>query len=84
VPFIDVSASRAVETIITDATAAGKTVYETGMSDSVRRILIGLNEEDNFHVITSYDTRLEALRAAVNQYLALQEATETQAGVTTQ
>ena len=59
-------------------------MYETGMSDSVRRILIGLNEEDNFHVITSYDTRLEALRAAVNQYLALQEATETQAGVTTQ
>ncbi|MDG1206926.1 MAG: SulP family inorganic anion transporter [Pseudomonadales bacterium] len=83
VPFIDVSASRAVETIITDATAAGKTVYETGMSDSVRRILIGLNEEDNFHVITSYDTRLEALRAAVNQYLVLQEATETQAGVAT-
>ena len=78
VPFIDVSASRAVETIITDATAVGKTVYETGMSDSVRQILIGLNEEDNFHVITSYDTRLEALRAAVDQYLALQETAETE------
>ena len=56
----------------------GKTVYETGMSDSVRQILIGLNEEDNFHVITSYDTRLEALRAAVDQYLALQETAETE------
>ena len=78
VPFIDVSASRAVETIITDATAVGKTVYETGMSDSVRQILIGLNEEDNFHVITSYGTRLEALRAAVDQYLALQETAETE------
>ena len=77
-PFIDVSASRAVETIITDATAVGKTVYETGMSDSVRQILIGLNEEDNFHVIPSYDTRLEALRAAVDQYLALHETAATQ------
>jgi len=78
VPFIDVSASRAIETIITDATAMGKTVYETGMSDSVRKILIGLNEEDNFHVITSYDTRLEALRAAVDEYLALTESEATQ------
>ena len=74
VPFIDVSASRAVETIITDATDAGKTVYETGMSESVKNILIGLNEEDNFHVITSYDTRLEALRAAVNQTRGLANA----------
>lgn len=72
VPFIDVSASRAIETIITDATAAGKAVYETGMNDSVRSILIGLNEEDNFHVITSYNTRLEALSYAVDQYLERQ------------
>jgi SulP family sulfate permease len=73
VSFIDVSASRAIETIITDATAAGKEVYETGMNDSVKKILIGLNEEDNFHVITSHDTRLDALRAAMDQYLKVQK-----------
>ena len=67
VPFIDVSASRAVETIITDATAAGKTVYETGMNDSVKQMLIALNEQDNFSVITSHATRLDALQAAVDQ-----------------
>ena len=33
VPFVDVSAARAVETIICDAKLAGKVVYETGMND---------------------------------------------------
>jgi SulP family sulfate permease len=73
VPFIDVSASRAVETIITDATASGKTVYETGMSESIRNTLIALNEQDNFSVITSYNTRIEALRAAVDQALEVEK-----------
>jgi SulP family sulfate permease len=73
VPFIDVSASRAVETIITDATASGKTVYETGMSESIKNTLIALNEQDNFSVITSYKTRIEALRAAVDQALEVEK-----------
>ena len=43
VPFVDVSAARAVETIICDAKLAGKVVYETGMNDTVRETLAGLN-----------------------------------------
>ncbi|WP_321490861.1 SulP family inorganic anion transporter [uncultured Hyphomonas sp.] len=39
VPFIDVSAVRAVETIIEDAHDAGKDVYFTGMSEEVEAVL---------------------------------------------
>jgi SulP family sulfate permease len=39
VPFIDVSAVRAVETIIEDANDAGKDVYFTGMSEEVEAVL---------------------------------------------
>ena len=66
VPFVDVSAARAVETIICDARQAGKIVYETGMNDSVRETLAALNATHCLPVDTSYQTRSEALRAAVN------------------
>ena len=65
VPFVDVSAARAVETIICDARQAGKVVYETGMDGSVRDTLAALNATHCLPVDTSYNTRLEALRAAV-------------------
>jgi len=69
VPFVDVSAARAVETIICDAREAGKTVYETGMNDAVRDTLVGLNATHCLPVNTSYENRLDALRAAVDQVL---------------
>ena len=65
VPFVDVSAARAVETIICDAKLAGKVVYETGMNDTVRETLAGLNATQCLPVDTRYATRIEALRAAV-------------------
>ena len=65
VPFVDVSAARAVETIICDAKLAGKVVYETGMNDTVRETLAGLNATQCLPVDTRYETRIEALRAAV-------------------
>ena len=68
VPFVDVSAARAVETIICDARQAGKVVYETGMTASVRDTLSALNATHCLPVDTSYDNRIEALRAAV-QYV---------------
>ena len=66
VPFMDVSAARAVETIICDARQAGKVVYETGMSKPVRETLAALNATHCLPVDTSYETRLDALRAAAN------------------
>ena len=69
VPFVDVSSARAVETIICDAKEAGKLVYETGMNDSVRETLTGLNATHCLPVDTRYETRIEALRAAVDHVL---------------
>ena len=66
VPFVDVSAARAVETIIRDAHDVGKTVYETGMNDAVRKTLTAMNSIRSLPVDVTYETRLEALRAAVS------------------
>ena len=64
VPFIDVSAARAVETIACDAKEAGKTVYVTGMSEKVRNTLNGLDADHCLPADTGYENRLDALRAA--------------------
>jgi SulP family sulfate permease len=67
VPFIDVSAVRAVETIVEDAADSRKQVYVTGMNESVGRVLeqfaTGLpgSEEKQFN------TRLDALKAALTR-----------------
>ena len=67
VPFVDVSAARAVETIIRDAHDAGKIVYETGMNAEVRKTLTAMNSIGKLPVDVSYATRIEALRAAVEK-----------------
>ncbi len=59
-----------METIICDACEAGRVVYETGMSDSVREVLANLNATHCLPVDTRYETRIEALRAAVDAILA--------------
>jgi SulP family sulfate permease len=65
VPFVDVSAARAVETIGCDARHAGKRVFVSGMSDEVRRVLTGLNADHCLPKDTYFDLRADALRAAV-------------------
>ena len=67
VPFVDVSAARAVETIACDAKLLGKTVYVTGMQDSVREVLVGLDADHCLPGDTYFETRIEALKAAVAQ-----------------
>ncbi|MEM6683507.1 MAG: SulP family inorganic anion transporter, partial [Pseudomonadota bacterium] len=62
--FIDVSAARAVDTIASDAKAAGKTVYICGMNKDVAEVLSGLGIDNCLPLHTRYDTRLEAVRAA--------------------
>jgi SulP family sulfate permease len=64
VPFVDVSAARAVETIVCDAREAGKMAYVSGMSQSVRKTLSALNADHCLPGDSSYDTRIEALHAA--------------------
>ncbi|MFK8021275.1 MAG: SulP family inorganic anion transporter [Pseudomonadales bacterium] len=69
VPFVDVSACRAVETIICDAKDAGKIVYETGMNDTVRNTLAALDATHCMPIDTRHESRMDALRAAVEQIL---------------
>ncbi len=65
VPFVDVSAARAVETIGCDARHSGRRVFMSGMNDEVRQMLSGLNADHCLPRDTYFDTRVEALRAAV-------------------
>lgn len=65
VPFLDVSAARAVETIACDAREAGKIVYVSGMSDSVAKTLSSLGADHCLPADTGFDQRIDALRAAV-------------------
>ncbi|MEM9529549.1 MAG: SulP family inorganic anion transporter [Pseudomonadota bacterium] len=72
VPFLDVSAARAVETIACDARLAHKTLYVTGMSKEVKDVLEGLNADHCIPGDTTHPTRLEALQAALSE---VEEAT---------
>ena len=63
----DVSAARAVETIGNDAEASGKLVYLSGMSDEVLETLSGLELDENLPTDHRFPTRMEALRAAVQE-----------------
>lgn len=73
VPFIDLSAARAVETIACDARQAGKTVYVTGMNEEVRDVLAGLDADHCLPGDTHHDNRLDALRAAAATILSAEE-----------
>jgi len=64
VPFMDVSAARAVETIACDARQAGIHLYVTGINDKVAEVLSGLDADHCFPADASHDNRLEAIRAA--------------------
>ena len=70
VPFIDVSAARAVETIACDAREAGKTVYVTGINEAVNKVLAGLGADHCIPGDTRFESRLDALRAAVADAIA--------------
>lgn len=63
VPFIDVSAARAVETISCDAHKAGKTVYIVGMAPQIVDTLSSLNADCCLPGDAYFDTRVEALQA---------------------
>jgi len=64
ISFIDISATRAIETIIEDAQAAHKLVYITNMTKGVRETFTGLDASYSLASDTFFDDRLEALRLA--------------------
>ncbi len=68
VTHVDVSAARAMETIGSDAHAANKEVYVSGMNDEVRTMLKGLNNKYCLSHGDHFETRLDAIRDAV-EYL---------------
>ena len=64
VPFMDVSAARAVETIALDAALAGKHLYVCGINEQVTASLEGLGVSELIPVTSRFETRVDALSAA--------------------
>lgn len=64
VPFVDVSAARAVETIGCDAEDSGKRVFISGMNQEVKDTLTSLEADCCLPVDIYFDNRLQALQAA--------------------
>lgn len=64
-PFIDVSAARAVETIARDAAQAGRMVYAVGVNDQVAGVLKGLDADECLPDHGRFASRLEALKDAL-------------------
>ena len=64
VPFMDVSAVRAVETIAQDAAHAGKHLYVCGINDDVAANFEGLGVSEHLPADIRFDNRLDALTAA--------------------
>ncbi|WOJ92668.1 SulP family inorganic anion transporter [Congregibacter variabilis] len=67
VPFLDVSAARAVETIADDAHKAGKRVYIAGMAQTIQDTLNSLGADESLADDAHYETRLEALQAIADR-----------------
>ena len=64
VPFMDVSAARAVETLALDAAHAGKHLYVCGINEQVTASLEGLGVSELIPVTSRFETRVDALSAA--------------------
>ena len=65
VPFVDVSAARAFENIVEEAHHSGRDVYTYGMTHKVKETIIALNPKGELRGDGHYQTRTEALKAAV-------------------
>jgi SulP family sulfate permease len=65
VPFLDVSAARAVETVAVDTKEAGQDLYVAGLSDAGRHTLRELGADTAIDADAFFPTRLAALQKAV-------------------
>lgn len=68
VPFMDVSAARAVETIAVDAHQSGKQLFITGMRPDIAQTLRGLGADEAIADDLRFDNRIEALRYINQQF----------------
>ncbi|MDG2442385.1 MAG: STAS domain-containing protein, partial [Luminiphilus sp.] len=69
VPFIDVSAVRAVETIACDAERAGKKIFITGMNDEIAKTMKGLGADCCLDLDAARHTdRIALLRILRDEY----------------
>jgi len=66
VPFMDVSAANAVETIAIDAEHSGNRLYLSGINDAVDEVLKGLRLLDEIPNNGIFETRQEALEQALS------------------
>jgi len=67
VPFVDVSAARAIETIAQDAHRSGRLVFVSGMNQEVTGVLHGLEVSQSFSDDGEFETRIEALQEALHR-----------------
>lgn len=65
VPFMDVSAALAIETIATDAKAAGRKLLISGVKPEVEAVLHGLEVYEHMDKEDKHATRLDALQAGL-------------------
>ncbi len=71
IPYIDVSAAKALESIIVDAQYSGQDVYTVGIKPKVLATLKGLSSNINFDKKHNFLTRPEALEAAEGNLVPL-------------
>ncbi|MDH5358457.1 MAG: SulP family inorganic anion transporter [Gammaproteobacteria bacterium] len=65
VPFLDVSAALAVETIANDAEHTNRRLYMCGMNEEVRKVLSALEADEHLHDAHHFETREQAMEAAI-------------------
>lgn len=67
VPFLDVSAALAVETIASNANHSGRKVFMCGMNEDVENTLSALEADEHLHKSDHFATREQAMEAALSQ-----------------
>jgi len=67
VPFLDVSAARAVETVSQDAHRTDKLLYFCGMNEAVLNVLAALEADEHIRDAQHFDNREAALEAAYSE-----------------
>lgn len=65
VPFLDVSAAKAVETIAQDVKSSNRLLYISGVTPAVAKVLRGIDASQDIPEGHWFATRLDALKAAV-------------------
>ena len=79
VPFLDVSAALAVETIANDAEHSNRRLYMCDMNQEARQVLSALEADEYLHDAHHFETREQAMEAAMQGIKEIQSGhTKTQ------